>query len=99
MGSYVLLERQNLEEMLGKLSQEEDVADSNNGSSQGDDYLVLLSCSSSLFLVFMIMFPCPMLLSTHTPRYLAPAFAFVCCPFRNYRVLSLPHYYLFPPLT
>ena len=35
MGSYVLLERQNLEEMLGKLSQEEDIADSSNGS-QGD---------------------------------------------------------------
>ena len=72
MGSYVLLERQNLEEMLGKLSQEEDVADSSNGSSQGDGYLVLLSCSSSLILVFMIMFPCPMLLSTRTPYFYLP---------------------------
>ena len=99
MGSYVLLERQNLEEMLGKLSQEEDVADSSNGSSQGDGYLVLLSCSSSLFLVFMIMFSCPMLLSTRTPRYyLASAFAFVCCPFRSYRVIFLPHVIIYPHL-
>ena len=33
MGSYVLLERQNLEEMLGKLSQEEDIADSSNSGA------------------------------------------------------------------
>ena len=47
MGSYVLLERQNLEEMLGKLSQEEDIADSSNNSGQGQGESIESSSSSS----------------------------------------------------
>ena len=52
MSSYVLLERQNLEEMLGKLSQEEDIADSSNSSSQGaegGESTSSLSSSSSAY--------------------------------------------------
>ena len=85
MGSYVLLERQNLEEMLGKLSQEEDIADSSQGdgaessssSSASSAYGNVYNSSTSMFVFIKNSIKrCTALSNGHT-------FLLLCKEFQN----------------